>query len=208
MENPESTATSISGKAVSSMKNDSWQILRRAVVSGTMGGYEAAIAAALAGKCENDSFAAPLNAISHIIWGDEAARENRFSFKFTFMGLVLNHAAGIFWALFYEKLFGQCAANERKDISLLTDNNNGSLTKPLLGAATVAAGAYVVDYQLIPRRFTPGFEKRVSGKSLAAIFTALALGLAARDIIVARGNRQKSDPSRRPNHKALTHVTS
>lgn len=37
----------------------------------------------------------------------------------------------------------------------------------------------------MPRRLTPGYELRVSGRSLAAIFGALALGLAARDIVRA-----------------------
>jgi hypothetical protein len=49
----------------------------------------------------------------------------------------------------------------------------------------VTAGAYLTDYYLVPKRFTPGFEKRLSGKSLAAIFVALAAGLAARDVIGA-----------------------
>jgi hypothetical protein len=60
-----------------------------------------------------------------------------------------------------------------------------SLVKPVCGGATVAAAAYIIDYHLIPKRFTPGFEKRVSGKSLTAIFAALAVGLAARDVIDA-----------------------
>ncbi|CAI07401.1 hypothetical protein ebA2309 [Aromatoleum aromaticum EbN1] len=45
--------------------------------------------------------------------------------------------------------------------------------------AAVAAGAYVTDYYLVPKRFTPGYEKRLSGQSLALIYGALALGLAA-----------------------------
>jgi len=54
----------------------------------------------------------------------------------------------------------------------------------------VTAGAYLIDYHLIPSRFTPGFEKRLSGKSLAAVFVALAMGLAARDLKrAARGRR-------------------
>ncbi|WP_277813122.1 hypothetical protein [Aromatoleum aromaticum] len=32
---------------------------------------------------------------------------------------------------------------------------------------------------MVPKRFTPGYEKRLSGQSLALIYGALALGLAA-----------------------------
>ena len=46
---------------------------------------------------------------------------------------------------------------------------------------------------LIPKRFTPGFEKRLSGKSLAAVFVALAAGLAARDMMQAAKARR--DPA-------------
>ena len=64
------------------------------------------------------------------------------------------------------------------------------IVEPILDAAAVTAGAYLIDYHLIPKRFTPGFEKRLSGKSLAAVFVALAVGLAARDLKqAARGRR-------------------
>ncbi len=172
------------------IENDRWKILRRAVVSGTLGGWGAAIVAALAGKYENNSFAAPLNATSHIIWGDKAARQNRFSLKYTLTGFILNHASGIFWALFYEKLFGLGTAKQH-DRSPPSDIDI-PIIKPLLGAAVVTASAYVIDYYFNPRRLTPGFEKRVSGKSLAAILTALAVGLAARDIINTGRTKQKT----------------
>jgi hypothetical protein len=191
MEIFENTATRKSNSAGHLIKKVSWQILRRAATSGTMGGLAAAMAASVAGKYENDSFAAPLNATSHIIWGDEAAHQDRFSLKYTLTGFLLNHVSGIFWALFYEKLFGKRTSNTQPTIRSISKPNNASMIKPLLGATAVAAGAYVVDYHLIPRRFTPGFEKRVSGKSLAAILAGLAIGLAARDIINARADKAR-----------------
>ncbi len=56
-------------------------------------------------------------------------------------------------------------------------------------AAGVAAAAYLIDYHVIPKRLTPGFEKRLSGKSMCAIFAALAIGLAARDVLDATRRR-------------------
>jgi hypothetical protein len=116
---------------------------------------------------------------------------------------LLNHGSAIFWAWFYEKLFGARVAGAAAS-SYANGRANGangrrtkgrtatpSLAQPILGAAAVAASAYVIDYHLIPKRFTPGFEKRVSGKSLAAIFAALAIGLAARDLIDAAKARRK-----------------
>jgi hypothetical protein len=175
---------------------DAYEILGRATVSGTIGGLAAAAAASLAGKCEDNSYAAPLNATSHILWGDEAASKDDASLKYTLTGLLLNHASAIFWALFYEKLFGRrtesAAAPTRASGRRKKERPRGpSPAKPILGAAAVAAGAYITDYYLIPRRFTPGFEKRVSGKSLATIFVTLAVGLAARDLIDTAKARKK-----------------
>lgn len=173
----------------------------RAVISGTIGGLAAAAAASLAGKREDGSYAGPLNATSHIIWGDEAARQDEPSLKYTLTGFLLNHASAIFWALFYEKLLGkgekrqswhhpknwnQGARGDRTTAAPTED----AILKPILDSAAVTAGAYLIDYHLIPRRFTPGFEKRLSGKSMAAVFVALAAGLAARDIIQAAKARR------------------
>jgi hypothetical protein len=155
-------------------------ILRRAAVSGTVSGLAAALVAALAGKRELDSYAAALNATSHILWGDKAAHSDKVSLKYTVTGFSLNHASAIFWALFYEKVFGLHGMIRRTGTIPV---EAGPVAKPILGGATVAAAAYVIDYHLIPKRFTPGFEKRLSGKSLGAIFAALAIGLAARDVV-------------------------
>jgi hypothetical protein len=167
------------------MKNNGG-ILERAVISGTVSGLATAGIASFAGKHENGSYAAPLNATSHIIWGEEAAYHDRPSLKYTLTGFLLNHASTIFWASFYEKLFGSHGTRQyMRRLPFTASPEPVSLVKPLCGGAAVAAAAYVIDYHLIPKRFTPGFEKRVSGKSLTAIFAALAVGLAARDVIDA-----------------------
>ena len=128
--------------------------------------------------------------------GDEAAGKDDASLKYTGTGFLLNHASSIFWALFYEKLFGARAASANASTRANSRRKNGrtarpSLMQPLVDAAAVTAGAYITDYYLIPKRFTPGFEKRVSGRSLAAIFAMLAIGLAARDLVGAARARRK-----------------
>lgn len=49
----------------------------------------------------------------------------------------------------------------------------------LLGGAATAALAYLTDYHVVPRRLTPGVEKRLTGRSLFLVFGALAVGLSA-----------------------------
>lgn len=54
--------------------------------------------------------------------------------------------------------------------------------RSVLGAARnatlVTALAYVTDYHLVPHRLKPGFEQRLSPRSLAGIYGVLAASLA------------------------------
>src|SRR5262245_21408496 len=54
------------------------------------------------GVLELDNAAAPLNAISHIVWGDEAARADELSIQYTLVGLALNAGAMLLWAAIFE----------------------------------------------------------------------------------------------------------
>jgi hypothetical protein len=162
------------------MQAASTSILKRTLVSGTISGITTTIAAAIAGKRETGSYSAPINATSHIAWGDEAARRDVPSMKYTVTGFLLNHAAAIMWAAIYEKWAAPRMSRwfaRRPAIELLA---------PVVSAAAVTAGAYITDYYLVPKRFTPGYEKRVSGSSMAMIYGALALGLAASTMLRSR----------------------
>jgi hypothetical protein len=156
------------------MRTPITETLTNALSSGTVAGIAVTAATALAGKREAGSYVAPINATSHIFWGDNAASQNNPSLKYTLTGFALNHASAIFWAAFYERFFGRRAAGT---------GGGSTLLRPLVGGAVVAAGAYVTDYYLMPKRVTPGFEKRLSGRSLMTVFGVLALGLAARDLV-------------------------
>jgi hypothetical protein len=115
---------------------------------------------------ERDASAwAPMNAVSHIAFGDEAARHTELSTRYTATGTALNTAAIFAWAACYA---GVMAFAPRRD-----------LPTAIVAGAAVAAVAYGVDYHVVPRRLTPGFEKRLSGRSLFWIYSSLAAGLAA-----------------------------
>lgn len=120
---------------------------------------------ALLGQRELGHPAAPLNATSHIVWGDDAARHDRPDTKHTLVGAALNAGAMVAWAGVLEATLGPWA-------------RRGSLLRAAVAGAAVSALAYATDYHLVPRRFTPGFEKRLSGRALAVTYGALALSLA------------------------------
>jgi hypothetical protein len=146
--------------------------LTDALISGTIAGLATALAATALGVKERSSPAQPLNATSHIVFGDKAARHREPSLKYTGTGFLLNHAATLMWATMYEELFGKAA-------------DAGQIGKALAGGAAVAGLAYLTDYWLIPERFTPGYEKPLSGRALATIFGVLALSLPLRGLASA-----------------------
>lgn len=155
-------------------------VFKRSLLSGTVSGIATTLAAALAGKRESGSYAGPINATSHIFWGDKAGRRDDASLKFTGTGFLLNHAASIMWATVYEKWVEPAVRRFVARRPALAP------FAPAISAAAVSAGAYVTDYYLVPKRFTPGYEKRLSGRSMAMVFGALAVGLVASTLIMER----------------------
>lgn len=121
-------------------------------------------AVALCGERDDANPIAPINAISHILWGDKAARQEDASIQYTLAGVALNSAAVLSWAAVYELTFGQLA-------------RKGNFAAAVLGGASVAGLAYVTDYYIVPKRLTPGFEKRLSPRSMFAVYATLAATL-------------------------------
>ena len=61
-------------------------MLGRALVSGTVAAAAVTLVASLAARRATGSSAAALNATSHFLWGDAAARRNAYSLKYTAVG--------------------------------------------------------------------------------------------------------------------------
>lgn len=117
-------------------------------------------AALVVSKLETRHAAAALNATSHILWGDKAARQNALDWEHTGVGGLLNAGAMGAWAVVQE---------------LLPRSNTawGAAAK----GALVSGLAYATDYYLVPKRLTPGFEKRLSSRGMLIMYGLLAAGL-------------------------------
>ena len=140
------------------------QFVQNTLTTGQVSSAATTLAIGLCGSLENRNSLAPINAISHIAWGEKAATREGPSLKYTVTGLVLNTAAVTGWAGFYELLFGRRA--DTRDVP-----------GALVGGGITSAVAYITDYHVVPPRFTPGFEKRLSGRSLLVIYATLGLSL-------------------------------
>ncbi len=147
-------------------------LLARSLMDGSLAGLVATAALAFLGKREAGSAAAPINATSHVLYGDEAGTVDGVDLKHTVPGLVINTGAGIFWAFVRELLMSRTARPTR--------------AKAAAAGAATAALAHAIDYRAIPRRLTPGWELRVSNKSVVLGFVALGVGLAAGGFLARR----------------------
>ena len=153
---------------------ESWNIAtRRGLLSGAAASALSTVALATLGKAGTGSAFAPTNAISHWIWGDKAARRDSPSMRYTALGYTIHHASATFWAVLFERFMG--ARLDRMDPA------------PTLAAATAASAiACFADYQLTPPRLRPGYEKRLSKPSLAVVYGAFGVGLAAGALMCRR----------------------
>jgi hypothetical protein len=145
----------------------------KALVSGSIGSIVSTLALAACGWRELDDACAPLNGPSQWLFGRPAAYRSGFSARHTIAGCLIHHSMSVLWALLFERLRGR----------------SRSAARAAFPAAATSAVACFVDYQLTPKRFTPGFEQRLSRTSLASVYVAFAVGLAAGAALQDRSRR-------------------
>ena len=151
------------------------RLIGRILLSGAAASAASAAAALACSHLENGHAARPMNAVTHIIDGDEPPAHDGRNGRNTALGFAIHTAASVWWAVFYEGIFGQQA-------------RRGPLPAAASGAA-IAAAAYVVDYYVVGPRFRPGFERYLSSRGMFAMYAALAAGFAAAALIT-RGRRR------------------
>lgn len=115
---------------------------------------------------------APLDAVSHIAWGDRAFAREELDVRHTLVGFLLSLGAVAGWSALHALVVGR-PMRTRFAIPL-----------ELASGAAVAATAYVVDFKILPERFTPGFEWKLPRKPLRRLYVILAASLAAGSLLV------------------------
>jgi hypothetical protein len=143
---------------------------RRALFSGTSASVASAIALSICSRIDEGSYAGGLNGPSQWLWGEAEAYARKASVRHTVVGYSIHHLTSLFWAILYERAFGERTARKTP-------------LQRCVEAAVSSAGAYVVDYYLTPPRLRPGFEKHVRTPSMFVVYGAFAVGLAAASII-------------------------
>jgi hypothetical protein len=119
------------------------------------------LAVLAASGTENAGSWGAINSVSHIVDGDDVQYENCFSVRDSLIGLGINSTAMFSWAFLYSGLFGSIR-----------------WPKTLLSGTAMAAAAYVTDYYIVPKRYTPGIEKKIGPKSIFVVYAIIAITLA------------------------------
>jgi hypothetical protein len=145
---------------------DTWKVaLREGLVAGTAASLLSTAVLAACGRRETGSAFAPTNAVSHWLWGDEALRAQELSWRHTLAGYVTHHLSSVFWAALYSRIYGYRDTAKK-------------LPQAIAGGVATSAVACLVDYTLVPKRLTPGFEHRLSTSAMVTAYGALAAGFA------------------------------
>lgn len=110
---------------------------------------------------ENGSPWAALNCVAHIVDGDDKEQPRDYSPRESGLGVLVNGTAMSAWGVLYEG-------------ALLPFGAKSTPITALVGAAA----AYFIDYKIVPKRFTPGIERRLSHRSVLVSYAALAAALA------------------------------
>jgi hypothetical protein len=121
-------------------------------------------------KAEGRPALGPVNASSHWLWGDEAGRSSEADLAHTGIGGATNIGAGLMWG----GLLGAHLQRRRP-----------SPTGIVRDGMVMGAIAALLDYGLLPRRLSPGWELVLSGRSVVLgmagmVAGAVLGGLAAR----------------------------
>jgi hypothetical protein len=138
-------------------------LVARSIITSSVASAATAAALMLLARREQRGALAPLNASSHWVYGDRAARP-RADVGRTGLGIATHHLAVMFWSAVMEIALGR----KRRTLPQLA-----------LGGALTAAFAAAFDYLVVPRRLSPGWELALTRKAMTGAFTAMAIGLAA-----------------------------
>ena len=147
-------------------------LLGNAVISGTFASVVSGAVLATLAKAEGKDAVQPLNATSHWLQGELSGQVTEVDAAHTGLGVATHHGACMFWATVFETF---------RDASP-TDSVGGIVRD----AVAVSAIAAAVDYGLVPKKLTPGWEEVLPARSIAGGFAGLALGLALGGMVTAK----------------------
>jgi hypothetical protein len=154
----------------------------RVVVTGSIASTTSLLALVAACRARGRSASAGPNAISHWIWGMPAWHTPRGDIRHTAVGSAIHHGSSLLWATVYEGWAWRRPTRQAR--------------VQLARAVAVTTLAAVVDYAVVPKRLSPGFEAWLRPREIALVYLAFAGGLAASALLRDAAANRKLGPSR------------
>jgi hypothetical protein len=135
--------------------------LKDSAITGAALSATTTLAILAASANENDGCWGAINNVSHIVDGDDVTYGDQFLPRESAIGVGINAVAMGTWALIYTGLF-----------------RSFRFPKSLAPAIALTIGAYITDYYIVPKQYTPGIEKKISRNAIYTIYGVMALTLA------------------------------
>ncbi|WMT92754.1 hypothetical protein [Pelagibacterium sp. H642] len=104
----------------------------------------------------------PINSSSHWLWGEAVGKNTRLDAAHTGIGAATNLGAGLFWGTV---------------LGFILDSKHPTLKQTVGYGIGVGAVAGALDYGIMPKRLTPGWELALSRRSVVLTFGAMTAGL-------------------------------
>ena len=139
-------------------------VFNLALYGGLLSGAVSALVLAWRGRVDNGAPASGVNPPSHWIRGDAGIHQDGLSLHYTALGLAVHQASSMLWSTVY------ALVRQRR--------REPGAASSLADAAAVTALAAWVDLKAVPHRLTPGFQERLSKRSLVWVYGSFAAGLA------------------------------
>jgi hypothetical protein len=147
------------------------------LVTGSIASTTSLLALVTACRARGRSASAGPNAISHWIWGMPAWHTQRGDLRHTAVGYGIHHASSLLWGAVYEWWAWRRPTRQP-----------AALAGRAVAVTTLAA---IVDYAVVPKRLSPGFEAWLRPREIAIVYLAFAGGLAASALLRDGAGRRK-----------------
>lgn len=137
-------------------------ITRYIVLCGAGAALASLAATAALARAEGKPALQPINSSSHWLWGEAAGKRTEADIAHTGIGTTTNVGAGFFWG----GILGSILYRRRP-----------TPTQTLGYGIGLGAIAGVLDYGIMPKRLTPGWELTLTARSVALAMGAMTSGL-------------------------------
>ncbi len=153
--------------------------LQDGLVTGSLASLTSLAGLVLCARCERVQPWGPVNAPSHWVWGDEALVQDGGSLRYSATALAVHHLSAGFWGVLHARMADP-------------DGDDRRLSRQIRDAAITTAAAAWVDLGVVPHRLTPGFQERLSARSMVVVYGLFGLGLLAGSALARRLGQRRA----------------